>query len=706
MDARRRRFSLALVGATVLALVVRFVYLAQIHGSPLLSILMGDSRQYDEWAWRIARGQWLGTEVFYQAPLYPYFLAVVYRIAGHEPAIVRAVQAVMGALSCALLGLAGRRFFDERTGITAALLLAWYPPAIFFDGLIQKSSLDILLIAAILSLVAVFQDERRWSWLAALGVATAALVLNRENARVVAPVVIAWLLLGFREVSLRRRAVWSAVFAAASLAVLLPVGVRNYHVGGEFLISTSQFGPNFYIGNHAGASGSYDPLVPGRGDPVYEREDATRLASEAAGHALSPGEVSNYWVGRAFAFVREQPGRWLALLGKKVALTFNAREIADTESIEAYADYSWLLRGLLWLDFGVVLALAALGCWTCRHEWRRQLILYGFFVTLALSVAAFYVVARYRHPLVPIVLLFAAAGLVALAEAGLARFQQRGNVRKGRKGAPRARSAGGPPAPERDRGGPWLPGFAIAGFVAIVANLPLTPVRDATWLNLGSMLLRTGRSAEAVPVLQKAVAVEPAYADAHFNLGVACRDTGRMQASLDELAEAIRLKPDYADAHNALGITLRGLGRQPEALERFREAARLAPDSVEAHTNLGLSLIEAGQANEAVLEQRRAVALAPDSPAVHNNLGSALRAAGDIEQAIAEYRRSLALNADYAEAHGNLALALVSTRNFDEALRHFSEALRIARATRRNEVARQIEDAIAETRAMMTRPVR
>ncbi len=601
MDARRRRFSLALLGATVLALVVRFVYLAQIHGSPLLSILMGDSRQYDEWAWRIARGQWLGTEVFYQAPLYPYFLAVVYRIAGHEPAIVRAVQAVMGALSCALLGLAGRRFFDERTGIAAALLLACYPPAIFFDGLIQKSSLDILLIAAILSLVAVFQDERRWSWLAALGVATAALVLNRENARVIAPVVIAWLLLGFREVSLRRRAAWSAVFAAASLAVLLPVGLRNYHVGGEFLISTSQFGPNFYIGNHAGASGSYEPLVPGRGDPVYEREDATRLASEAAGHALSPGEVSDYWVRRAFAFIREQPGRWLALFGKKVALTFNAREIADTESIEAYADYSWLLRGLLWLDFGVVLALAALGCWTCRHEWRRQLILYGFFVTLALSVAVFYVVARYRHPLVPIVLMFAAAGVVPLLDI-LATRQPKplpGTARRAKK---------------RSWARRWAPGFALAGAVAVAANLPLKVTHDETWINLGSLLVQAGRSADAVPVLQKAAAADPAYAAPRFNLGLAYRDLGQPQQAVEAFSEAIRLKPDYADAHNALGITLRGLGRQSEALERFREAARLAPDSVEAHTNLGLSLIEAGQANEAVLEQRRAVALAPDSP--------------------------------------------------------------------------------------------
>ena len=75
MLLRRARPWLALAGVTALALIVRLAYLAELNGSPLLSGLMGDSRQYDAWAQRIAGGQWVGTEVFYQAPLYPYWLS-------------------------------------------------------------------------------------------------------------------------------------------------------------------------------------------------------------------------------------------------------------------------------------------------------------------------------------------------------------------------------------------------------------------------------------------------------------------------------------------------------------------------------------------------------------------------------------------------------------------------------------------------------
>jgi len=156
MNLRQWRPLPALLGAALLALVVRVGYLAELNGSPFLSVLLGDSRQYDAWAQQIAGGQWVGTEIFYQTPLYPYWLAVIFSIAGHNLGLVRLIQAILGAASCLLLGLAGRRFFSDRVGVIAALLLAVYPPAFFFDGLIQKSSLDIFLVTLALALLGEF----------------------------------------------------------------------------------------------------------------------------------------------------------------------------------------------------------------------------------------------------------------------------------------------------------------------------------------------------------------------------------------------------------------------------------------------------------------------------------------------------------------------------------------------------------------------
>ncbi len=71
------------------------------------------------------------------------------------------------------------------------------------------------------------------------------------------------------------------MFLAGLAIVLVPVAARNSYVGGGFYVTTSQFGPNFYIGNNPAADGTYQSLRFGRGAPEYERQDATELAERA-----------------------------------------------------------------------------------------------------------------------------------------------------------------------------------------------------------------------------------------------------------------------------------------------------------------------------------------------------------------------------------------------------------------------------------------
>src|SRR6185503_9876745 len=106
--------SRVLAAIAAFALLIRLVYLWQIRHSPFFTLLMGDSKGYDEWARRIAAGDWIGTDVFYQAPLYPYFLGAIYAIAGRDLLLVRVAQIAIGSASCALLGVAVARLFSRR----------------------------------------------------------------------------------------------------------------------------------------------------------------------------------------------------------------------------------------------------------------------------------------------------------------------------------------------------------------------------------------------------------------------------------------------------------------------------------------------------------------------------------------------------------------------------------------------------------------
>jgi 4-amino-4-deoxy-L-arabinose transferase-like glycosyltransferase len=350
-----------LVGA--LALLVRLIYVWQIRHAPFFELRIGDGHVYHLWARRIADGDWLGDRVFYQAPLYPYLLAVIYRWIGDSTLVVRVAQAALGAGSCVLLAHAARSLFGVRAALLAGVGLALYPPAIFLDGLIQKTALSTLLVTALLAAIGaltVRPTAQRW---VGTGVLAGLLALTRENALVFAAPVALWAVVDFRREPWKRKATWAGLFLAGMAFILGPVALRSLFLSGEAHITTSQLGTNFYIGNNPGATGTYQALLFGRGDARREREDATRLAERALGQPLTPSEVSRFWLGQARDYIRQQPVGWLRLMGRKLALTFNAAELADTEAQRVYAEWSPMLRipGYL-LHFGVLLPLAAFGC--------------------------------------------------------------------------------------------------------------------------------------------------------------------------------------------------------------------------------------------------------------------------------------------------------------------------------------------------------
>ncbi len=695
------------LGVFVVALAVRLVHLFQMRGSPYFTTLLGDARGYDEWARRLAGGDWIGADVFYQAPLYPYFLGVVYAVTGADPANARLVQAALGSLSAVLLAVAATRLFGRRAGLLAGLGLALYAPAIFFDSLLQKSVLDIFFVSVTLTALAALltggHDRRRW-WMV-LGLAAGALALTRENALVLAVVLAAWI--WFAAPAPRRgRAQALAVFAGAVALVLAPVAARNFAVSGEVYLTTSQFGPNFYIGNNAGADGSYQPLRFGRGSPEFEQADATALAERASGRTLTPAEVSSYWSGRAIAFITGQPDAWLALMARKAALLVNASEAIDTESQESYAEWSWPLALLgSFMHFGVLVPLAFVGTIVTWHDRRRLLVVHAMTLALAASTVAFYVFARYRYPLVPLLMLVAAAGVAALPRWLAAR--------------PRTQVIG-----------------LAAGTLAVagLCHLPLlsaTRSRAITETNLGTAFYEAGRLDDAMARYRRAIEIQPDYVPAFNNLGVVLRAAGRTDDALGAYRQGLALRDDYPDLHYNLANALLALDRPDEAADHLRQAAAGTPDSAGVHNNLGTALAARGQFREAAVEFERAVLLEPGSARAHRNLGNALAelgrdgeafahltsattlAPGDAEnhydlgaylltrdrnaEAAAAFTAAIAARPGYAEAHNNLGIAIGSQGDLGRAIAQFEEALRLSPgfedAARNLDLARRVRRA-------------
>jgi tetratricopeptide (TPR) repeat protein len=663
----------ALAAIWVLAFAIRCLYLWQIAHAPFYDLRLGDADAYDAWARRIAAGDWIGQGVFYQAPLYPYVLAVLYRSLGDSVTIVRVLQALLGATSCALLAAAAASFVGEKRAVIAGALLAVYPPAIFLDGVLEKSSFVTFFTVLLLWLVSkppTGMTTRRWL---VAGAALGLLTLTRENALLLMLPLLLWIAVSPMSPRARSRA--AAALAAGCLAILLPVGVRNLVAGGGFHLTTAQFGPNFYIGNHAGASGTYDALTVGHGSAADEQEDARRLAERSADRPLTASEVSAFWSNRAWSEIRSQPMAWIRLLARKAALTFNAAEIADTETLDVYAEWSTLLRVLRPFDFGVLLGLAALGAVLTASSWRRLWLLYAVGATYAASVVLFYVFARYRFPIAPVLMILAAAGVVQAARLAEGRQVRRlapalaaaaGAVVLAHVPLENARASRAMHYADIGAAMAKDPNRAVQAMEFYQRALGEAPEIPAAQFGVGTLLARMGRPSDAIAHYESAVHAWPEYAEARYNLGLALVAVGRQQESARQLEEAVRLRPDDVEARLALAKVMIGLQRPDLALAQYDDTLARQADNVKALVGSGVALTQLGQSRDAIERYHRALNLAPDDVEAHNNLGYTLASEGHLDEALPHFERALALNPGDENARRNLEQA----RRLQQSRRH------------------------------------
>jgi Tfp pilus assembly protein PilF len=103
---------------------------------------------------------------------------------------------------------------------------------------------------------------------------------------------------------------------------------------------------------------------------------------------------------------------------------------------------------------------------------------------------------------------------------------------------------------------------------------------------------RKGNTGKAIADLEKAIQIDPSFADAHNDLGGCYARLGQADKAVVEFAEASSLDPDSAVMMYNFALTLVGLKRFAEAEDAARAALKLAPSLAQAHFVLGYSLYQ------------------------------------------------------------------------------------------------------------------
>lgn len=165
----------------------------------------------------------------------------------------------------------------------------------------------------------------------------------------------------------------------------------------------------------------------------------------------------------------------------------------------------------------------------------------------------------------------------------------------------------------------------------VACRAPAAPAAYCS--NLAEICRQQGLLDEAEVAARRALAIDPALAEAWNNLGIVLQEKGQLTDSLECLLRVAALLPDSPQAHNNLGNTCKRLGDTQQALAHYRRALALDPDYAQALSNYSVALSDAGLHQEALAAIQRAIEIDPLTPNAHLNLANLTRAHG---QAAAE----------------------------------------------------------------------
>ena len=204
---------------------------------------------------------------------------------------------------------------------------------------------------------------------------------------------------------------------------------------------------------------------------------------------------------------------------------------------------------------------------------------------------------------------------------------------------------------------------------------------------------------EAERMLREIAREEPELPAAQVNLGNVLERLGRQAEAIAAYREALRLDPHHDVALINLAALHVAQGARREAEGVYLSAINADPQAAEPHARLAALLERRSDLDNAVGEYRRAVALDPDLAWARNNLGYLLERRGDTDGAIEQYRAAAASDPDYTVARLNLANLLLSRGHVAEAASTFEEVLALARARQDAKLIAGMEDQLRRLRA-------
>ena len=613
------------------AVLIRCAWFWSVKDEAFLYAHVQDSALYHELALRIMSDGLPLDSPFSVAPLYAFLLASVYGVTGVDPTAVYVLQIALAGATVFLTARLGARLFGRPGAWSGGLVTALYPVAIIYDVRLLSVGVGSFLTIAAASLVHhawVSRQGRKWM---AAGVALGLAALVRGNMLIVAPAICI--------VSLWRGGVKSALLTALGFWLSVgPVTWHNHAASGEFIPISLGGGINLYRGNNPYfVDRAVHPFrLPAQRDGLLKKSQL--IASIELDTELTPTQTDRFWTLRTLKVAADTPGRALALVVRKGVQVLSPAEIGDHMDLDAAIIRSPVLKWIPPLYAPVVL-LGVLGLIMTRKH--RDGALAAMLVMTLGSVALFFVVSRYRVPMVSLFAIYAGGGM--------------GWWWRTYRGRSRAR---------------WVCGVGLTAAVATVIFMPL--LHPSLPWNVVAGDAREGEACAVDQHTRHAPEVE-----SQFEVGVFALNHGQLADAEEAMWAVLRLEPEHTPAGVNLSWLLLQKGADEAALGVAARVVETDPCDDKAWANLAQASSRLGDKTRALDAARRAARIDPYNPGYWMGLGEAMLATGNRDGARTQFERMLKWEPDTWQAHARLGQLALESGDYLQASTHLQKAVKV-----------------------------
>lgn len=535
---------------TILAVSIglRIAYLYQISSTPLFGFYTVDSQYHDKFALKILEGNLTFKETIYISPLYSFFLAAIYKLFGHSLMAAALLQVIIDTITGVFLYIICAKAFGKKSiGLAAFFIYSCYAISIFYTAFILEATLSAFFMTGfIMAILYADSDNKKILWILS-GIIFGLLLLVRANAMLLAPFLIFWTYSRRGKKAAKATLCLGLIFIGVFISVL-PFSVRNHLITNNVSPFPVNGGLNFYIGNNPDATGIYRPLEGISNSPVNQIKQSILKAKMGMGREISPLQASSFWFLKGLRFIRNNPWQYIVLELKKIYLFWNRTEAVGNEDFYFCKSYIPLLRFPLF-SFGFVAPFAILGFLFAAKQREAGLSLIALCVLgYMLSVITFYVEARYRFPVVPLIIIMASYAINQLFHLPKDRRTRELLL--------------------------YLPILAIS-FLIVNARVAIAdPALNLhiNYNNLGVSYYEKGDVKNAAAEFEKALEANPRYSEAYNNLAAVYCRMGRLNESMRLYHKAIELNPNFREPWHGLAIVYTMLGDDDKAAEMYKKA--------------------------------------------------------------------------------------------------------------------------------------